>query len=158
RCLAFTVDPKHQTAARSPAHVQIEFGEKDLYVFSLFGFTQLSYSQNWNAPFNRTDLIPWWGAWAPAILGLLALVTIVGLLSFWALLACVYCVPVWLIAFFSDRQLSLSGSWRLVGAALMPGALLVTLAVFFYALGTLGLVELFAAWVLHWVIGWVYAW
>ena len=143
---------------RLPAHIQVEFGQKDFRVFALFGYVQVSYPRSANFSFNRTDLGPWWGAWSPPILGLVAGGTMITLLVSWALLASIYSVPVWLIAFFSDRTLSFGGSWRVAGAALMPGALLMALAIFFYGLGTLGLIELLVLFVAHWVAGWVYGW
>ncbi len=158
RFLALNVDLKHALDVRSPAHVQVEFGGKDFRVISLLGFLRQPYPDTLNFPFNRTDLVPWWGAWAPAILGLLAGGTIAALFVTWSLLACVYCVPVWLIAFFSDRNLTFAGSWRVAGASLMPGALLMMVGIFFYGLGTLGLIELFLVFAVHWVVGWIYAW
>jgi hypothetical protein len=158
RFLGFTVDLGRQGGLRLPSHIQVEFAQKDLKVFSLLGFVEIRYPGSLNFPFNRPELGPWWGAWAPPILGLIALGTVIGLLAVWAVLATLYAGPVWLIAFFADRELSLGGSWRLAGAGLMPGALLMAAAIFFYGLGTLGLIELFAAFAAHWVIGWVYAW
>ena len=76
--------------------------------------------------FNRTELGPWWGAWAPAILAIVAMLVVTGLMVSWACLATVYFLPAWLVGFFANRDLSLRGSWRLAGAALMPGALLMT--------------------------------
>jgi hypothetical protein len=157
RCLAFTVDLNHQGKRRSPADFQVEFGNADLKVFSLFGFIQYPYPPALTFPFNQPELEPWWGAWAPPILAIVAGTVLAGLLLTWALLASAYSVPVWLLAFFADRDLSFVGSWRLAGAALMPGALLLSCALLLYRLGTLGLIELLVAAAAHWVAGWVYA-
>ena len=56
----------------------------------------------------------------------------------------------------TQRDLSLANSWKLAGAALMPGALLMTAAILFYGLGALDLVQLAAAVGAHLVAGWVY--
>jgi len=61
-----------------------------------------------------------------------------------------------LLAFFANRDLSLGGSWRLAGAAHMPGALFLTTAIFFYGLGALDPVRLIVAVGLHVVISWIY--
>jgi hypothetical protein len=74
----------------------------------------------------------------------------------WALMATVYCLPAWVVGFYADRRVSLRESWRLAGAALMPGALLLTTAIFFYGLGALDLVHLVVAGAAHFLIGWVY--
>lgn len=156
RFLAFTVDLDHTGQARSPAHLQIEFGLHDLRVFSLFGFLPARYPAGWRVAFNQVELQPWWGAWAPNLLGLVAGSVLAGLFLVWASLATVYCFPAWLIGFFANRSLTLGGSWRLSGAALMPGALFFTLALFCYAVGALDPLQLTVAAIAHFVVGWVY--
>ena len=156
RFLALVVDLDHTGEARLPAHVQVEFGRTDCQVFSLFGYAQIAYPRDWAVAFNRTELGPWWGAWAPAILAMAAGLVVVGLMVSWAGLATVYFLPVWLAGFFVNRDLSLRGSWRLAGAALMPGAMLMCAALFYYAWGGLDLVRLAAAGAVHLVMGWVY--
>ncbi len=155
RFLAFTVDLKHEGGVRSPAHVQVEFGKTDFQVFSLFGFASGEYLAE-RMPFNRPELEPWWGAWVEAILGIVALAVMGGLFVCWMALATVYAVPAWLLAFFADRQLNLRGSWKLAGAALMPGALVMTVGIIFYGLGVLDLVQLVVWGAAHFVVAWVY--
>lgn len=156
RCLALTVDLLHGGKVRSPAHVQIEFGEHDVEIFSLFGYSQWRYPPGYIIAFARPDLQPWWGAWAPALLALIFLVTLASLLLSWGVLATVFSGPVWLIGFFANRQLTWRGSWRLAGAGLVPGALLLSGAIVLYGLGALDPVGLLLAWVLHLVIGCLY--
>jgi uncharacterized membrane protein YgdD (TMEM256/DUF423 family) len=156
RFLALAVDLKHEGGARSPAHIQVEFGERDIEVRSLLGFLPLAYPSGPSRAFNREELEPWWGAWAPEILALAAGATSAGLMLSWALLATVYWVPVWLAGFFANRDLNWRGSWRLAGAALMPGALFFTGTIVLYRLGGLDPVQLGAAAGVHLVIGWGY--
>jgi uncharacterized membrane protein YgdD (TMEM256/DUF423 family) len=47
-------------------------------------------------------------------------------------------------------------SWRLAGAALMPGALLLSASLVAYGLSLCDLVQLCFAFGMHFVIGWVY--
>jgi hypothetical protein len=122
----------------------------------LFGFIAEAYPKGWVVAFNREELGPWWGAWSPVILALAAGAVIVGLMLSWGLLATVYCLPVWLMGLYANRDLNLRGSWRLAGAALMPGALLMELAILFYGLRALDIVHLLAAFGAHFVVGWVY--
>ena len=75
--------------------------------------------------FNRTDLVgPWWGAWAPVILAIVAGLVVAGLM-----LAGVFadgvCLPAWLVGFFADRDLTLRGSWRLARRGVDARALLI---------------------------------
>ncbi len=156
RFLAFIVDPKHAGEIRSPAQFQFEFGSDSLLIFSFFGVAEIDYPSDQSFYFNHTDLQPMWGAWAPEILALAALAVFFGLLLSWFLLATIYFLPVWLIAFFANRDLSLLQSWRVAGAALMPGALLMALSLWFYGLGAFDLIKLCFAFGMHFLIGWVY--
>ena len=72
------------------------------------------------------------------------------------MLATVYCLPVWLLCFFANRDLNLRASWKLAGAALMPGALLLSCALLLYELGGFDLVQLCFAFGMHLIIGWIY--
>jgi len=156
RIIALSVDLNHGGALRSPADFQFEFGTDSVRVFSLFGETELAYPPNYVLAANQTDARPIWGAWEPDLLGLAALGTFFGLLGLWALLATVYFVPVWLICLFSNRDLNFRASWKLAGAALMPGALLLSLALVLYDLGGFDIVQLCFAFGMHLVIGWLY--
>jgi len=154
--LAFDVDLEHAGQILSPAQVQIEFGGESIRVFSLLGYHEWNYPPGWIVAFNRTDLEPLWDAWKPDILAIATGAVIVGLMLSWAVLATIYFFPVWLISFFADRDLNLRQSWRLACAALMPGALLLTAAIAFYALGALDLIQMSFALGAHLVLGWIY--
>lgn len=154
--LAITVDLSHQGQARSPAHIQAEFGQSDCKLFSLLGFWQYPYPRAWIVAFDRPELSPWWDAWAPALLAIAGIGTVLALLLAWTLLATLYFLPAWLAAFFANRDLNLAGSWRLSGAALMPGAALLVIATLFYGAGALDLVRLAFAAAVHFVLAWIY--
>jgi hypothetical protein len=156
RFLALTIDLQHEGSARSPSHLQLEFGRRDLQVLSLFGSAKVTYPARRSVAANRPELEPWWGAWAPPLLALVALGVIAALMASWALLATVYCLPAWLMALFANRHLDWSGSWRLAGAALLPGALWMTAAIVLYGSGILDLVQWLIATAAHFVVGWVY--
>lgn len=156
RFLALVIDLDHGGTARTPAHVQVEFGRTDYKIYSLLGHIQRPYPRRWVLAFNGTELGPWWGAWTPAILAIVGLLVVAGLMASWACLATVYAVPVWLTGFFADRRCGLGGSWRLAGAALMPGAFLMCGAIVLYGWGAFDLVRLAVAGTAHLVLGWVY--
>jgi hypothetical protein len=156
RFLALAVDLQHAALVRSPAHVQIEFGRADLRFYSLLGCLPIPYNPKYLVAFNYQELKPWWGARAPMFLALAAGGTVLTLLIAWGALATLYCLPVWLIGLYANRQLSLCGSWRVAGSALMPGALVMTAALVGYGLGRLDVVHLIAAFVLHFLVGWLY--
>ncbi len=156
RFMAITVDLNHTGGARSPAHVQVEFGSTGVKMLSLLGSLEISYPAGWRIAFSRGELFPWWGAWGPPILAITAGCVLLGLMLGWALLATLYSVPAWLIGFFANRELSLRGSWHLAGAALMPGAIFFTMAILMYGFVALDLVQLATAAMAHIIIGWVY--
>jgi hypothetical protein len=154
--LAFDVDLEHTGQIHSPAQVQIEFGRGTVRALSLLGYREWPYPPGWIVAFNRTDLEPLWGAWKPDILAIAAGAVIIGLMLSWAVLAAVYFLPVWGICFFANRDLNFRQSWRLAGAALMPGALLLTAAIVLYAVGALDLIQMSFALGAHLVLGWIY--
>ncbi len=156
KILALSVDLDHSGSLRSPADIQLEFGRTSIRVYSLFGEADVDYPPSYVIAANQTDARPAWGAWAPDILGLAAIGTFLGLLLIWAALATVYALPVWLVCLFSNRDLSLFASWKLAGAALMPGGLLLALSLVLYDLRGFDVVQLSFAFGMHLVIGWIY--
>ena len=160
--LAFAVDLDHSGEHISTAQVQLELGKRDWQVSSLFGVLDLPSLVNTAYPTNRVialdrgELEPWWGAREPFFILLAAAGVVVYLMISWPLIALVYSLPAWLVGFFANRTLDWRGSWRLAGAALMPGALLVAVAVVLYGLRVFDLVKLGFAFGMHLVVGWIY--
>lgn len=155
--LSVIADMNHTAQIRVPAHFQIEFGRSSVRVVSLFGFRDWAYPEKpWIVKFNRTELEPWWGAWQPPLMWIVFGGVLIGLMVIWSVLASLYFVPVWIGSFLANRELSVWGSWKLSGAALMPGAVVMILSLIVYALGGLDLVQLIAVQLVHWIVGWVY--
>ncbi|HEX7618175.1 MAG TPA: hypothetical protein VF480_05580 [Verrucomicrobiae bacterium] len=155
--LAFDVDLNHSGQIHSTADVQIEFGKDSIRIFSLLpGYSEFFYIPDRVAPFNRTELEPLWGAWAAEILFIAAAGVTVGLLVIWWLLATIYFLPVWLLGFFANRDVNFRECWKLSGAALLPGALLMAAGVLLYDLGFLDLVSLGFVFAAHFALGWIY--
>ncbi|HXE41930.1 MAG TPA: hypothetical protein VN516_02810, partial [Candidatus Baltobacteraceae bacterium] len=97
-----------------------------------------------------------WGAWSVDILFMISAVVLIALLLSWTILAGIYCLPVSLLGFFTNRNLSIPASFKLSGAALMPGALLMTAGILFYNFGFLNLVSLSFIFAAHFLVGWIY--
>ncbi|HXB59853.1 MAG TPA: hypothetical protein VNU95_09820 [Candidatus Acidoferrales bacterium] len=155
RFVAFDVDISHSAQFRSStADLQIEFGHETIRVFSLFGYADFYYPPG-EISFNRTELGPLWRAWRAVILFLIILLAIIALLLSWWILATIYFLPVRLAGFFTNRELDLRASWKLSGAALLPGALLMTAGILFYGLG-ISLVTFLFIFGAHFVLGWLY--
>ena len=156
RFLAFNVDLEHSGQMSGMSDLQIEFGRLNVRVISPFGYLDWPYPHGYVIAFNQNELEPLWGAWKAELLALAAATSEIGLLLSWWLLATVYFLPVWLLAFYANRNLNLRQSWRLSGAALMPGALLMAAAILLYGIGFLNLVSFLFVFVAHFVITWVY--
>ncbi|MFZ0827617.1 MAG: hypothetical protein WAO02_09370 [Verrucomicrobiia bacterium] len=156
RFLAFIVDPGHSGQIQSSADVQVEFGRHTVRVFSLLGYAEWNYPSDWTIAFNRTDLEPLWGAWEPEWLAITVPAAVVGLMMAWTVLATVYFLPAWLIGFMANRRLNFRGSWKLAGAALLPGAMLFTAAMALYDLGALDLIQFCFLFGAHVVLAWIY--
>lgn len=156
RFLAIAIDVKHAGAARSPASLSIELGANDFKIFSLFGYIQVRYPRGWIISLAREEAIPWWGAWSPVILALSGVIAIGLMFLSWTILSTIYFLPAWLLAFFGNRELGVGPSWRLTGAAQLPGTLWLVVSIFAFGLAWFGLIGLALAFAAHIVVGWVY--
>ena len=154
--LCLSVDVTEAEPADQTADVQLELGRDALKFHSLLGYVAVPYPRGWVIALARADAQPWWGAWRPAFFAGVAAAVVAGLFVSWWLLAALYAVPVRLVAFYLDRQVTLGGCRRLAGAALLPGALVMSGAFLLYGLQQLNFIGLLLAWPLHLVIGWIY--
>jgi hypothetical protein len=157
RFLAFDVDLDHSGQIHSTAGAQIEFGRDSIRIYSLLpGYSEIFYAPNRDAPFNRAELEPLWGAWAAEILFFAGAAVTIGLLLSWWLLATAYFLPVWILGFFTNRDLNFRACWKLSGAALLPGALLMAAGVLLFDHGFLDLIQLGFLFAAHFALGWIY--
>jgi hypothetical protein len=101
-------------------------------------------------------LEPWWGAWRPVVLVAAGLAVVVWLLLVWTVLAWIYAPAAKLVAWFCDRQLTWPGAWRLAGAALLPGAVLMALGLVLYGGQMVDVFGLGYFGTVHFLVGWVY--
>jgi hypothetical protein len=154
--LSVAVDLNHAGVVRSPAQVQIEFGRESVWILSLFGYLERTYPAGWSLAFNQPELEPKWGAWRAPLLWLAMGAVTGGLMVIWALLATAYCLPVWLAGVCANRELSLGAGWKMAGAALLPGALLMMAGLGLYGSGAFGQVELLAVAIAHMITGWIF--
>ena len=154
--LSIVVDLEGTGETGQVADLQLEFGKTELKLKSLLGYAAFPYAAGSIMDLNRSDLEPWWGARQPAILAGIGALVVAGLFFSWIILATLYMGPVRLLAFFADRAVSGIGCWRLATAALMPGALFLSGAIFLYSFRRISLVGLMVASGLHLLVAWVY--
>jgi hypothetical protein len=134
----------------------VEFGRTNFWTFSLLGYAEWPYPAGWVIAANRPELEPWWGAREPVLLLASGGLVVAGLFLVWAALAMIYAGPVWLLAFYANRDLRLKECWRLANAALLPGAILAALGFFCFGAGWFDLVTLAFFLGVHVVVGWAY--
>jgi hypothetical protein len=157
RFLALVVDAKDAGMMGRVADLEIALHERRVTAASILGYVQMPYpAGGWVLSLDPAEAIPWWGAWEWPLRAVLGLAVMAGLMILWFALATVYCPAVWLFGFFANRWLGLAGSWKLSGAALMPGALVMGLGLFAYGALGLDLIRLGLVFVLHLVTAWVY--
>jgi hypothetical protein len=153
--LAVGVNLNHAAPLGEPAHLRVEFGATDVTVCSLLGCVSTSYPRHWRIAFNRLELEPWWGARENLARVTLACVAAVAVWLTWQVLCGLYVLPVWVLASLMNRSARLEASWRISGAALMPGAGVMLLTLGLYGVGMLDVVRFLFGVGLHLVVGWV---
>ena len=156
RYLALVVDAASAGGPGRAADLEITLRSNEVRTASLLGYMKWPYPRGYILSLTPMDAIPWWEAWQTPMSALLALSLVVAFLGLWMVLATCYSSVVWVVAFYSNRRLGLGGSWKLSGAALMPGALLAMVGIFCYGWLGMDLLRLALFGFLHLVAGWVY--
>jgi hypothetical protein len=154
RFLTLAIDTQSNKAHAYSADAFVVLRSGYYEVCSLFGCRSFRYPVQ-STVFNRLELEARWGAWKPFLLGIAAVGVIFSLLFSWWLLATIYFLFVRTFAFFADREVTFGGSWRLCGAALLAGAVLLIAAIVGYGFGVVDLVKLLVILVLHVIGPWV---
>jgi hypothetical protein len=159
RFLAIALTPESGGEIGQGADLQVQLRPTDFCLSSIFqpdwGW-EFAYGADTTLDLSRTSLEPWWGAWQPVLWTGLGLALLLFLFVIWWVMATLYMAPAIFVAWFADRNLSWTGAWRLASAALLPGALLMALAIFSYACQAIDLLGLSFFFIAHLIIGWVY--
>lgn len=154
RFLTLAMDLETERRHTYSADVFVVLRRAHIEVCSLVGCAMLKYPVR-EAPFTRLELEADWGAWEPFLLGIAGAAAAFAVLFSWWLLATACFLFVRTLAFFSDRALTLGGSWRLCGAALLAGAMLLALGMVGYGTGVIDLITLALVAALHFVVPWI---
>jgi hypothetical protein len=158
--LSMQIDTSDQPEFSETADFQIECrknnGRACSLLRSLLGCVEFDYPRDHKISLTRSHLEPWWGARQPLIWALAFVVGVMCLFVSWAALALVWMFVGKMIAWFTDRQLSWFGAWKLCSVALMPGALLLALAARLYHWQVIDLIALSFFYFGHLVLGLIY--
>jgi hypothetical protein len=147
--LAFVVDIDRTTNSGHVSDVEVTFERGQVTVCTAWRCWHQPYKRGDVFSFNRPALEPAWGARRGPLLALVAALTILSIYVMWWGLAFVYAPLVKLIAFFADRAVTWGGAWRLSAAGLLPGAMLVALALVLYGFGAVDLPRFLLLYTLH---------
>ncbi|WCJ58370.1 hypothetical protein NXS98_11620 [Fontisphaera persica] len=156
RFLSLVIDPHHRGEQSLPADVQLEFGVTNLHVRGVLGYLEIPYPPEVVLPFNQAEAVPWWGAWSQAMVALVWVGATLGLVVIWTCLALVYVPVARVLAWLRGARLSVGAAWRLCAAALMPGAVIMTVAIGGYGWGLMDLIRLGLVAIFHVMVAWVY--
>lgn len=154
--LALVVDMDRTGNAGHIADCEIMFEKSQLALCGALGCWRVPYFSGYTIDFNRPGLEPSWGAWRGPLLGLAALATVLAMFLMWWAAAMVYAPLVKLIAFYGDRVVTWQGAGRLSAAALLPGALIVALAILLYSFGAVDLPRLALLYAIHVAAGLIF--
>ncbi|MEP6663290.1 MAG: hypothetical protein ABJC04_06450 [Verrucomicrobiota bacterium] len=153
--LSAVVDLGEFREAGQTTDLQIELHRDYFQICSLLGCGMFEYPRE-KIPLGRSKVEPWWDARRPVILALAGVIVFVALWLAWNAFALLFAPIVKLIAYFAERDLSWSGSWRLACAGQMLGALLMCLTVLFYGIQVFDLIRFLFFFAAHFLVAWTY--
>jgi len=154
--LSISLSEKSAVVPDRPADLDVRLGATNFSACGILGCVTRPYDVSWTFAIGRGQMEPKWGAWKPLVYIVTALGVMTGLMIVWAACATIYFLPVRLLAFFADRELTIIGSWKMSGAAQMTGSVILTAGVVLYALRLLDLPLLAGVMALHLIVSWVY--
>lgn len=154
--LSFNLDPVGEAMPASLSDIQVVLRPRDIRFRSIFGMLPLPYRPEWTIQLNANELQAKWAAWRPAVLVYSFVGVVVWLFASWIGLAILYAIPVRLLALGWHRRVSLWGAGKLSMAALLPGAIFLTVAIAVYGLGQIRIPELLFTFAAHFLVGWIF--
>lgn len=154
--LGLAVQPAGAESVPLTADVTLTLQARHLVVGSLLGRRVVAYPSPGRIPLDRygfTGLLEAW--WTPVLIGG-GVVIFAGLFLVWRVLALVCGAVVWIPGLLGGRPLPFGVVYRLAGAALLPGAMLMIAAFALYATRQVDLLGLLVAMPAHLVLGGVF--
>ncbi len=154
--LDWIITPTNRTELGQTADLQVELRPRELRINGLAGHLALPYRRDVDVPLGRIEASARWGAWSWVLLTGLGVATTLTLLALWWSLATLYTLPVLILAILMGRRARLLGTWRIISAALLPGALFADWSILAYGIGAVRLPGFAILFTLHLVVGWVW--
>ncbi len=149
RYLEIILDARDAGGVSGAADLSAVVTVPGLQFCGVLGCVDLPYEPGETIKVSRNELAPWWDAWRQPVEALLSITIFLAVLISWWLLGAIATPIVKLIAFFTDRQVTWGGCWRVGNAALLPGAFIVIFGVVLYAFGVIDPLRLALFYALH---------
>ena len=156
RLFGIAADPQDKGSPGLASDLTLELGKQHFRLCFLLGCKTFVYPKGDTFEFNRPELEPRWEAWQPILLAGAGGAAWIFIFVSWFVLSVLYFPLALLAARWKKKEINAGGIWRLVGAALMPGAALLTIGIVCYGLGIIDSIRLFSLTLLHFVLGWAF--
>ena len=154
--VSLVIDPEARRDAGLASDVGLSLEGRGIAARSVLGWISIPYPPEFRLRLNRVEATGLVAAWRVPVLIGLGFAVFFGLILAWWSLTTLYGILLWAFGGPVRRDLSFTEGWRLAGAALLPGAVLMTAAIGLYANRQLGIVGLLLAMPVHIVLGWLY--
>jgi hypothetical protein len=153
--LSVVVDPASHRESALASDLTLSLESHGFAFNSLFGWFEVKYPPG-RIPLARNEVTAAIAAWTFPVLAALGASIAVGLLITWAVLSTLYSLVLLLVSPLLGCWVRWGTAWRLAGASLLPGAMLMCGAVILYATRQLNWIGLLLAFPIHLVVGWIY--
>jgi hypothetical protein len=131
------------------ADLQLELLPETLRLAGIAGFVDLPWPATTTLPLGRLQAQAAWDAWKRPVLAALIVTAATAMMVIWSLLALTLALPLRIVAFLLQKQITLGGCWRMSAAASMSGSLVLNLGLGGYVMRWLPWPALAAVVVIH---------
>ena len=147
--LGVAVRPDGSEPLGRTADLQLELLPGTLRLAGIAGFVDLPWPATATVPLGRLQAQAAWEAWRRPVFAALVITTAAAMTLAWSLMALILTLPLRLVAFVLQKQITLGGCWRLSTAASMSGSLVLNLGIGSYVMRWLPWPALAAVVVIH---------
>jgi hypothetical protein len=147
--LGVAVRPDDSEPPGRTADLQLELLPGALRLAGIAGFVDLPWPATDTVPLGRLQARAAWEAWRRPVFASVIIAAAAAMTVVWSLLALALVLPLRLVAFVLQKQISLGGCWRLSAAASMSGSLVLNLGIGGYLMRWLPWPALAAVVVIH---------
>ncbi|HOW64284.1 MAG TPA: hypothetical protein P5186_15610 [Candidatus Paceibacterota bacterium] len=154
--LSIQVDLEASSQLGQTSDILVQLSKNHWKIVTIFGHITGNYLASGSIDLGQAVIQPRWDTWKPFVCVGLSLFWMLLLVLIWHLLALLYAPVVSLLATLMQRQTGGSTCLKLAAAALLPGALFLSMSLVLFAIRQLELVGFLVSTGLHLGVGWIY--